>query len=254
MNKQQIITITTDFGDDFSLSQLKAVILSLNPNAIIITVSNQISKFSILEGAFVISQAYSLFPKGTIHIGVIDPGVGTEREELIIKTKNHIFIGPNNGLFSQSVKKDSFNIYRINKKLVNKNHSNTFHGRDIFAKVAGLISLNVDIKTLADQITDTRFINLKPQANQVLYIDPYGNIKINNTCSDYKHGQKLKIQIKKNSLTIPFVKTFNDVHPGELLAYQGSNQILEIAENLGSGNAQLKLQVGDLIKVGLYGN
>lgn len=254
MDKQQIITITTDFGDDFSLSQLKAVILSLNPKAIIVTISNQVSKFSILEGAFILSQAYHLFPKGTIHIGVIDPGVGTQREGVIIKTKRHTFIGPNNGLFSQSTERETYDLYKINEELVNNKHSNTFHGRDIFAKVAGLIGLNVAVETIADSISNTRLIDLTPQQNQVLYIDPYGNIKVNNDCCNLKIGQNLKIQTENFSLKIPFVKTFNDIQPGGLLAYQGSNGILEIAKNLGSGNAQLKLQIGDVIKVGIYGN
>lgn len=249
MKQRPIITITTDFGDDFALAQLKAILFALNTEIIPVTISNQITKFSVVEGSFILANAYSLFPPGTIHIGVVDPGVGTNREGIIIQTNKYTFIGPNNGLFAPSVKDYSYKIHKIEGGLVNNSHSNTFHGRDIFAKVAGLLTLKPNPLLYSTPLDKSRLFGLDFQPNQILHIDPYGNIKINNSGSDFKVGDKIILKTSKKTLKLPFVKTFADVAPGHFLAYKGSHNILEIAKNLDSANEQLKFKVGDILNI-----
>lgn len=247
--KRPIVSFTTDFGDDFALAQMKASVLMVNPLAKVVTISNNITKFSILEGAFVLSQSHDLFPKGTVHIGVVDPGVGTKREGIVIKTKDYTFVGPNNGLFYKSVEGQDVKIYQINEDLVNPKHSNTFHGRDIFARLAGFLSKQVDINTYVKPIKKDKLVSLEFKPDQVLHIDHYGNIKINRRCSNFEIGDKLKVKVNGKALIIPFFKTFGDIPFNHFLAYKGSHEILEIAKNLGSANEDLGLKVGDIVQI-----
>ncbi len=247
--KTKIITFITDFGDEFALSQLQAVALSINPKVKLITISNQITPYSINEGAFVISQAKQFFPSGTIFVGVVDPGVGTNREGIIIQTSQYTFIGPNNGLFYEAVKDCQFKVFKIIEKKVNKSHSTTFHGRDVFAKLAAFLSTNKKIADFAEQIDQERLIKLTLKPNQILHIDDYGNLKVNNFCDNFKLGDQLTIKTHDQSIKVPFVQTFGQVKPGELLAYKGSHNTLEIAKNLDSINQVLNLKVGDIISI-----
>lgn len=247
--KRPIVSFTTDFGDDFALAQIKASVLMANPLAKVVTISNNITKFSILEGAFVLSQSYHLFPKGTIHIGVVDPGVGTKREGIVVKTEDYTFVGPNNGLFYRSVEGKITKIYQINEDLVNPKHSDTFHGRDIFARLAGFLSKQVNIDAYVKPIEKNKLMPLEFKADQVLHIDHFGNIKINRRCDDLKFGEKLKVKINGKALIVPFFKTFGDIPFNHFLAYKGSHEILEIAKNLGSANSNLNLNVGDIVQI-----
>lgn len=246
---RRIVTFTTDFGDHFALAQMKASVLMVNSHAKVVTISNQIKPFSILEGSFVLSRTHNLFPKGTIHVGVVDPGVGTKREGVVIQTTDYIFIGPNNGLFYESFKNDVVKAYKINEDLVNPKHSNTFHGRDIFARLAGILTLDEDLDGYAVEMEKEDLVNMEFQADQVLHIDHYGNIKVNRNVDGLEIGDKLQLNIHGQKLVIPFFKTFGDIEKGEYLAYKGSHNIMEIAKNLGSANQYLKLQVGDILEI-----
>lgn len=246
---RSIVTFTTDFGDHFALAQMKASVLMVNSHAKVVTISNQIKSFSILEGAFVLSQTYKLFPKGTIHVGVVDPGVGTKREGVVIKTSDYTFVGPNNGLFSRAFAGNVTEAYRINEDLVNSSHSNTFHGRDIFAKLAGILTTEEGLDKYAKTMDKKTLVDLPFLPDQVLHIDHYGNIKINRDCDSLQIGDQLQINVHGQKLVVPFFKTFGDIAPGEYLAYKGSHNIMEIAKNLGSANQYLKLQVGDILEI-----
>lgn len=251
---KKIITITTDFGDDFALSQLKAVLLSLNSAVHIVVISNEISDYSIIEGAFVLSQAYNLFPKGTIHIGVVDPGVGSKRDGVVVKSNGHIFIGPNNGLFSKSAQDKNRKIYKIFEDRVNRNRSTTFHGRDIFARLAGFLSIGEKLSKYAKILNENSFRKIDFKAGQILHIDHYGNLKINFETAGLKFGDKLKLTFNKSSIAIPFCNTFADVSAYELLAYRGSHNILEIAQNLGSAQKALNLKSEQVLNIEIIHN
>lgn len=248
MNKHNLITLTTDFGDDFALVQVIANLLSINILAKPAVISNHVSSFSIIEGAFMLLKSHNLFPKGTIHVGVVDPGVGTKREGVIIETKKYFFVGPNNGLFYPSLKNIK-QIYRIDEKAISKNHSVTFHGRDIFAKAAGLISIGVVIESFARPLPKAYLKQLTFKKNQVLHVDHYGNIKINNNCKNFQIGDIIRVSSKDFVMELPFVRTFADVAVGSYLTYKGSHDILEVGKNLGSAIEKLKLKVGDVISI-----
>lgn len=247
--KSKLITLTCDFGDTFACAQLEAVIDSINPQAKFLLASNQITPFSIIEGAFTLEKFYPLTPEGSIHIGVVDPGVGSARRGIIIKTKNYYFIGPDNGLLYPASQMDGIKeVYMINESTLG-NLSNTFHGRDVFAKVAALISKGQKLSTLGSQIDSNEIVKLDFKKDQVVHIDPYGNIKLSTPLNGHKKGDQLKVKIKKKTVSIPFVKTFADVKPGQFLVYHGSHQTLEIAQNLGSANAKLRLVPGDVVEI-----
>lgn len=244
-NTVPIITFTTDFFDDYPRAHMEAVILSENSATKTVTISNSVTPFSILEGAFLLAAAHSHFPPGTIHVGVVDPGVGTARQGIVATTSDYTYVGPNNGLFAPAVGQNLKNLYKIEVDSVNPNHTNTFHGRDIFAKLAALLSRGEKISDYTTPLPAENFVDLELVQNQIVHIDNYGNLKVYNDCSDYSPGDMLTIRINQFKKQIPYVRTFGDVNPGEFLAYQGSNGVLEIAVNLGSANQIIRARVGD---------
>lgn len=223
MNK--IITITTDFGDGFATSQLKAVVASLGFEGQLIE-NHNVEPFSIVEGAYGIWQLAKFCPPGTVHVGVVDPGVGSERAGIVIKTKHFWFVGPDNGLLWPAAYVDEIeNIWKLDNF---ENISNTFHGRDVFIKQAvylarGELPSGKEIK----EIKKLRF-----EEGQVLHIDHYGNAKI--------WGKK--------TFGLPVVKTFSNVAPGEPLLLNGSSDLLELAVNLGSAKKKFGLKLGQVLE------
>lgn len=249
IGKPVLITLTSDFGDDFAKSQLEAVIFSLNPKAKFLVCSNQITPYSIIEGAFTISQFAPLTPKGSMHIAVVDPGVGSNRKSIIIQTTNYFFIGPDNGLLYPAASVDGIKaVYAIDERKISPNHSHTFHGQDIFAKAAALLSLGL-VPAKIGKFAPKSLCKLSILPNQVLHIDSYGNIKINHNCLNLSVGDQIKISGKAFEHIIPFAKTFADVKPKALVAYLGSHNCLELAQNLGNANKILKLTVGDILSI-----
>jgi S-adenosylmethionine hydrolase len=139
-----MITLTTDFGlKDPYVAEMKAAILGINPQANIVDVSHLVDKFSVRMGAFILASAAPHFPKGTVHVAVIDPGVGTERRAILIETKQACYVGPDNGVLMLAAQAQSIkHIYRLsNPKLMRQEISSTFHGRDIFAPAAAYLDL-----------------------------------------------------------------------------------------------------------------
>lgn len=250
MTKIPIFAIITDFGFDFAVASMKALILCHHPDAKIVDIEHSIERFSILSAAFVIQKVYKYFPKDTIFICVIDPGVGSNRELICIDTGLHKFVGPNNGIFhyiSENLKAED-QVYKIRDNFFGS-HSNTFHGRDILTPVAiELAKGNRSFLDLSGKENIARISLLENGVFVVLYIDSFGNIKTNIPVDTSNLGL-LKIQIRGNSNAIKFVKTFSEVNEGELLCYKGSNNTLEIAVNLGSAKNVLNLNVGDILEI-----
>lgn len=251
--KNETFAIITDFGFDFSVASMKALILRSFPNAQIVDIDHGIKQFSILSGSFVINKVYEFFPDGTVFICVVDPGVGGKREPIFIDTGKYKFIGPNNGLFHYLLKDSSLSCktYLI-KEEFSSTHSNTFHGRDFFTPAA--IELAKDNYKIVSPFNKENlvFISELENGNQVItYIDGFGNIKTNIPVNDgVKDKDILNITINNVTHSIKFAKTFSDVKSGELLCYRGSNNTLEIAANLASAQVILKVEVGDYIKIG----
>ncbi len=245
--KSNLITLTTDFGDDLYVAQIKGRILSINPDVKIVDLTHKISKYNIVEGAFFLLQVVDYFPKSTIHIVVVDPGVGGTRKETIIETDNGIFVGPDNGIFSPVLKNRNIKkIIEIDKSKLPGKISQTFHGRDIFAPIAARLSLDEKPETLGNKKQKIKKLILKK--NSVAYIDAFGNI-ITTCDKKFKINDELIIKLKNKKHSAKFVKTFSDVSSGGLLVLEGSSGFLEVDVNRGNAARKLNARVGDKIEI-----
>jgi len=246
---QRLLTMTTDFGlSDHFVGTMKGVILSINPNAQIVDICNSVHSFDILDGALTIAQAYRYFPSDTVHMVIVDPGVGTNRRPLLVTAEKHIFLAPDNGVLSLVYEKEE----RLSVRHITAEHyflqpmSNTFHGRDLFAAVAGWLSKGVEVAKFGDEITDfVRFaapkpkpVNEKLMKGVVLKSDKFGNLITNFTPKEVPQlfqpdPPPFKILVGKSEVT-RIRDTYSGGAAGEVFAVLGSMGYLEIAANRGS--------------------
>jgi len=250
--RNKTFAIITDFGFDFSVASMKALILKDFPNAQIVDIDHSIKQFSILSGAFVIHKVYKYFPDQTIFICVVDPGVGSKREPIYIDTGNYKFIGPNNGLFHYILKElgSPCKTYVI-KEEFRPVKSTTFHGRDLFTPAAIEIAKgNFDIVEPINRDKLVLVSALDGEVPVITYIDGFGNIKTNISLNrNFNEKDFLKVNVNNIFHLIKVSNAFSEVASGELLCYRGSNNTLEIAANLASAEDILKVNVGDNIAI-----
>jgi len=240
-----IITLTTDFGtNDHFVGAMKGVIVDIVPDVQIVDISHAVQAFDVLDGALAISQAYSYFPNGTIHMVVVDPGVGTARRPILASSDGYHFVAPDNGVLSMVYAKEE----RIHVRHITSEHyfrqplSNTFHARDIFAPVSAYLAKQVDSHKFGDEIEDyVRFAAPKPKAageNRlravVLKVDRFGNLITNVTPEDapalFAESAKFKIVVGSREVT-DIRKNFAEGAPGEVFGVLGSMGYLEIVAN-----------------------
>jgi hypothetical protein len=248
----RIITLTTDFGvSDHFAGTMKGVILGVNPEARMVDLCNAVGSFDVLDGAITIAQAYHFFPPDTIHLVVVDPGVGSARRPLLVTTSKHYFIAPDNGVLSLVMEKEE----RVSVRHITAEHyflqpvSNTFHGRDIFAPCAGWLSKGVEPEKFGEEITDyVRFAIPRPKPlserslkGLVLKVDRFGNLITNLTPENapgvFVPGAPVKISVGQMAVT-RVIASYAEGQPGELFAVLNSMGFLEIACNRGAA-AQL---------------
>jgi len=275
-----IITLTTDFGyDDPYVAAVKGAILSINPEANIVDISHSIAPQNILQAAFILSVAYRCFPKQTIHMAVVDPGVGSERQGIILKTPSAFFVAPDNGILSyviddlfpnvvpQSIGQGSKN-QTTTEVLFKKGleaaaitdprfwrHpvSPTFHGRDIFAPVAAGLSLGISIYEFGEKINSLHIISiprpsLDSQGNlvgQILHIDRFGNLITNVKNADLP-GKDVTVEVAGQR--IQGISDYYAQNKG-LMAMVGSSGYLEVSLRDGNASDFLGLTVGDEVRV-----
>ena len=195
MANRPLITLTTDFGlNDHFVGTMKGVILDIVPEAEIVDICHAVQAFDVLDGALTIAQAYSYFPNGTVHMVVVDPGVGTARRPILLSTGRHYFVAPDNGVLSLVYAREE----RLQVRHIDAAHyyrqpvSNTFHARDIFSPVAAYLAKGVEVAKFGEEITDfVRFNAPKPKATDsktlrgvVLKVDRFGNMITNFTPQD----------------------------------------------------------------------
>ncbi len=254
-----MITLTSDFGlKDPYVAEMKGVILTINPESLIVDITHDIEKFNIGVAAFTLASAASYFPKGTIHLAVIDPGVGTQRRPILVQTKSGFFIGPDNGVLmlaaqSQGVKRT----YELsNPNLMLTKISNTFHGRDIFAPAAAYLDKGVKPDEFGPEIENPvllRFAAVKRSTGaltgEVLFVDGFGNIITNIQKKDMLGSKTLNIKLNEVSLKLKFGKAYAEAEPGEPIVLVGSSGFVEITVNLGNAARKLNAKVGDKITV-----
>lgn len=242
------ITLLTDFGTaDYFVGAMKGAILSINPQAVIVDITHEIPAQVVAAGAFTLLAAFDTFPEGTIHVAVVDPGVGSERRPIVVSAGNHLFVGPDNGIFTYVYDRDpSFAAFQItDEKYFRHPVSTTFHGRDIFAPVAAALSTGVDPTSVGPRISDPiRFF--KSVEPQIIHIDRFGNLITNITRDQIKEAKRLLL----NGTLISAQRNFFGENIGEIdepFLIWGSAGFLEIAVNGGSAAEFLDAKRGDQI-------
>jgi S-adenosyl-L-methionine hydrolase (adenosine-forming) len=241
------ITLLTDFGtSDYFVGAMKGVILSANPQAVIVDITHVIPAQDVAAGAFTLLAAYSSFPEGTVHVGVVDPGVGSARRPIVVRAGSHLFVGPDNGIFTHIYDRESsFEAFHITSTEYFRHPvSNTFHGRDIFAPVAAALSTGVDPSSLGPRIDDPIRIAsaLEPQ---IIHIDRFGNLITNITREIFAEGMQLEVNGK---VICTFRRFFGESVGHEPFAIWGSAGFLEIAVNGQSAAEILGVKRGDEVK------
>jgi len=252
-----MITLTSDFGlRDSYVAEMKGVILTVNPKAIIVDISHDVDKFDVRMGAFILASAVSFFPKGTVHLVVVDPGVGTRRRAILVQTKRAYFVGPDNGvLMLAALGQGVEHIYELsNPNLMLPKISNTFHGRDIFAPVAANLDKGVKARDFGQEISNPvtpNFVAVEQTKEdlrgEVLHIDGFGNIITNIKEKNMINAKILKIKLPAASLEVKFGKAYAEAQPEEPIVLIGSHGFVEIAVNQGSAAERFHVQVGDKI-------
>ncbi len=257
-----MICLLSDYGtESIYLAELIGVIKSLNPNEEVLPLINSISRQNVFEGAFTLSYVAKEYPAGTIFLAIVDPGVGTERVPLIIVTNKHIFIGPDNGLLSLVSKQEGIlGIYEIDlEKLPTKKISSTFHGRDVFAVAAAILSLGFKVDSISKPITQIKQIEFpEPKRlgssieGEVVYIDDFGNVITNIKERDLENAsflnrERLRLILKDSKYDLSLKKTYADVQENQPLLLIDSFDLLEIAVNKGNASKYFNLKVGDKV-------
>ncbi len=253
-----LIVLTTDFGtkDNF-VGIMKGVILGISPEAQIVDLMHEIQPQNFKQASFLLSVSIDYFPKGTIFLSIVDPGVGTARNAIVVLTEKYTFIAPDNGLLTYVLQKHKpIAIYSISNKQYQLDHiSATFHGRDIFAPVASHIANGIDVKTIGDRISPISLITIQdPKCfldgqhiwhGEIMHIDRFGNLITSLKASTLGIStvefpkQNLRWSVESANLKIKFLsQTFADVDLGQFLAYIGSYGYIEIGVR--DGNAAEK--------------
>ena len=259
----RIITLTTDFGQsDWFVGTMKGVIASINPNAKVIDISHCVPLGDIRAGAFALMAAYRYFPAKTIHVAVVDPGVGSKRRSIVVETERYIFIGPDNGVLSWALRGERLkSIHWLeNRKLALAERSATFHGRDVFAPAAAHLSRGATVSSVGPKAKS--FVELPwlepgwrgdALEGEVIYIDHFGNAITNISKNDLNpfKGAEVRILIGKRAIALGFC--YAGAKAGKPLGVVNSANYLEIAVNGGSAAQKLKLRIGAPVTVGVEG-
>ena len=263
-----IVTLTTDFGtSDHFVGVMKGVILGIAPRARIVDITHDVAPFEVTGGAFAISQAWSYFPKGTIHIVVVDPGVGSARRPLLVQTMGHYFIAPDNGVLSMVYsrmihRRETHRVRHITAdRYFRKPVSRTFHGRDIFSPVAAHLATGVTPARFGKLIQDHVRLTLdqpvqtgkRTWTGAVLHVDRFGNLITNFHMDAFASVTTRPFEIdvgfeKLNRL----VQMFSEGSAGELLVLIGSSGFLEVAANQASAAKLLGCGAGSPVELTLY--
>lgn len=257
-----MITLLSDFGTEAHfVGAMKGVIASIAPEARVVDITHEVPPFAIPTGAFLLDQAWRYFPKGSIHVAIVDPGVGSARRPLLIESAGHYFIGPDNGLFSL-VLRDPKAVARVLDKPQYwlPQPSSTFHGRDIFSPVAAHLAKGVRPAQLGKKISDpwrSSFIEPVRQSRRtytgtVLFADRYGNLISNFPIEVFSslRNRPFVLQAGMESVEL-FASTYAQIPAGDLAVVPSSSGYYEIALREASAAARLGLGLGSPLELTL---
>ena len=252
-----LITLTTDFGTcDGFVAQMKGMILRINPRARLVDATHDIEPYAILEGALVLKGMARYFPPGTIHVAVVDPGVGSTRRGMVMSLGDQLFIGPDNGLFSLIGTGDEQREIREirNRDYLPPDPHPTFHGRDVFAPVAAHLSAGKSFDAVGPVIDDPVMLSMPEVRSseqglegEVIYVDRFGNV-VSTIEADMIDRQVAAVLIGE-SATDGICRFFGEVEEGRLLALINSFGLLELAVNRGNAAEELDVAIGDRVGV-----
>ncbi len=240
-----MIILLTDFGQSEYVGVMKGVIYSINKDAKIVDLCHDISPQKTIEASWVLKNNYKYFPEGATFCCVVDPGVGTKRKALAVKTAGYYFVAPDNGLLWETLKEQE--IIDIREIPIPPDASSTFHGRDVFAKAAANIALG-HFDTLGPKIEGMERLEIYREAREgtVVRIDRFGNI-ITNLPKEDKTSYSLKIEDR--SYQMSFYPNYDVAQDNELFLLEGSCNTLEISLKNGNANDRLHLQTGIKIEI-----
>jgi len=255
------ITLLTDFGtQDSFVGQMKGVILNINPEVNIIDLSHEVAPFGIKQASVMIGLCYEYFPLGTVHVAVVDPGVGTERRPIIVSNGDHFFVGPDNGIFSpviqRSEKKDVFLIE--NDEYFLRKGSMTFQGRDIFAPVAAWITKGINPGEFGKKINDFHVHSMAIPVcrtgrieGEVMYVDRFGNaitnISLESLETAFFSSRPDTLSILFNNISVPIKRYYQDGEGEELCALFNSDSLLELFRYRGNASRDHSIDTGALV-------
>lgn len=261
-----IITLLTDFGTaDYFAGAMRGAVLAANPLARVVDITHEVPPYDVEAGAYMLRAAFETFPEGTVHVGVVDPGVGSARRGIVVEGRGHIFVGPDNGLFGYVYERvRPFRVFQLtNTEFFRREVSPTFHGRDIFAPVAGALSRGVRAEGLGPEVSD--FVRLPSGSVEraadgtlvgaVIHVDRFGNLVTNITPEDLSEeavarGARLRVAGRE---VRQFRRFFAEgvEGSGEPLAVWGSAGLLEVAVFRDSAARVLGAGRGDKVLVNL---
>ncbi len=264
----RLITLITDFGDtDHFVGAMKGIIARTAPAARVIDITHQIAAYNVNEAAFVIAETWPCFPKGTIHVVVVDPGVGSTRRPLLVEASGHFFVGPDNGVFSMIYSQTSIDgqTHKVrvlsNPKMMLGTVSRTFHGRDVFAPVAGHLAKGAKPAAFGKRIDDYLRLNLaQPEQlashtwrGQILKVDHFGNLITNFQEKTFQQIKTRPFELRTSTQKIHrLALNYAETAPGELFAIIGSSGYLEIAANQASAAEKLGNSAGSPVELEIY--
>lgn len=257
-----VITLTTDFGaGDYEAGVLKGVIWNIAPGVNIADLSHDISPQDVMEAALLLWRTAPYFPDGTVHVTVVDPGVGTSRRGLAAQIGKQYFVGPDNGLFTlvaaraEDHHETSIFIHLDRPQYWLTEISSVFHGRDVFAPVAAHLAAGTPLNSLGTTIYDPVRLEIplpdKTQTGwrgQVIHIDHFGNLSTNLNAGNIKRMKEVILTIKGEQI-VGLVSTFGERPIGTLIAMMDSSGLLAISVVNGSAAQRLDIHLGDSVEV-----
>ncbi len=263
MPKSPIITILTDFGQlDAYVAAMKGTILECAPNAKIIDISHDVTRYDIVQAAFILLNSSKYFPINSIHLVVVDPGVGTDRRRIIVQGNRSYYIGPDNGVLSLAVQEEGIRkiVHITDKKYMRSSVTATFEGRDIFAPVAAHRALGVPIESFGKKLDKMIQLSI-PQphisnhhiSGEIIHTDGFGNIITNIAFFQIQDlimiGHKYQVTINQITRTMKHMKSYGYVSLGEPIIITGSSNYLEVSINRGSAQKLFNAVTGDPIAI-----
>ncbi len=260
--RRPVITLTTDFGlSDHFVGTMKGVILGICPQAQIVDISHDVGAFGIHEGAYLVAQAYPYFPRGTVHVVVVDPGVGTSRRPILAEAAGQRFVAPDNGVLSFIYAREKHKVRWIKaERFFLKNVSRTFHGRDVFSPAGAHLARGVAPAKLGKPITDYMRLHVEKPVRTarrgwtgaILRIDHFGNLITNFPADGFPDLDTRPFELSVGLQTVErLARNYAECGPSELFVIAGSSGYLEISASQASAAKILGCGVGAPVELRL---